>query len=215
MLHHSLVFLDSQLSSIVKTYFPKWTAMELVVGISIIILVLGILIPLYRSGKLYLGNLLSGTALYLFVFLVISSTVLTRISYQGIHYETEFFESYRQIFEGIDSMEMLKQNILNILLLLPIGILFPQVIPIQTRHEQGPLSLWNHLPHRRFLATVTIGFLCSLTIEVSQYIMKRGVCEADDVLHNTIGVVIGFLIYKKLVPLFTWCRYQTSPITSM
>ena len=142
MLHHSLVFLDSQLSSIVKTYFPKWTAMELVVGISIIILVLCILIPLYRSGKLYLGNLLSGTALYLFVFLVISSTVLTRISYQGIHYETEFFESYRQIFEGIDSMEMLKQNILNILLLLPIGILFPQVIPIQTRHERGPLFPW-------------------------------------------------------------------------
>ena len=41
---------------------------------------------------------------------------------------------------------------------------------------------------------IAIGFALSVGIEVVQYIFKLGFCEPDDVLNNTIGAVIGWLI---------------------
>ena len=44
---------------------------------------------------------------------------------------------------------------------------------------------------------ILYGFLLSAFIELIQYIAVLGYCEADDVLNNTIGTVIGALLYKK------------------
>ena len=44
---------------------------------------------------------------------------------------------------------------------------------------------------------VITGLLLSIGIELTQYILRLGYCELDDVLNNTIGTVIGALLYKK------------------
>lgn len=44
---------------------------------------------------------------------------------------------------------------------------------------------------------VIAGLLLSIGIELTQYIFRLGYCELDDVLNNTIGTVIGALLYKK------------------
>ena len=53
------------------------------------------------------------------------------------------------------------------------------------------LVLWN---------AIKIGFGISLFIEVTQLISRRGICNIDDVIHNTLGCAIGFggfvLCYK-------------------
>ena len=36
----------------------------------------------------------------------------------------------------------------------------------------------------------------SVGIEVTQYIMARGLAEVDDMTANTIGAVIGYLLWK-------------------
>ena len=46
--------------------------------------------------------------------------------------------------------------------------------------------------------TVLAGFIVSLFIELTQYITGRGLCELDDVVHNTIGAFAGIIIYKKI-----------------
>ena len=35
---------------------------------------------------------------------------------------------------------------------------------------------------------ILIGCLCSIATEASQYLLKMGWCETDDVIHNTLGV---------------------------
>ena len=37
-----------------------------------------------------------------------------------------------------------------------------------------------------------VGFIFSSVIELSQLLLKRGLCEFDDVFHNTLGCVIGY-----------------------
>ena len=44
--------------------------------------------------------------------------------------------------------------------------------------------------------TIPLGFLLSLVIETSQFILKKGMFEIDDLVLNTLGTAIGCLIYK-------------------
>ena len=50
--------------------------------------------------------------------------------------------------------------------------------------------------------TILIGLLLSAGIELTQYVLKLGVCEVDDVLNNTIGTAIGFSLYSLFFVLF-------------
>lgn len=45
---------------------------------------------------------------------------------------------------------------------------------------------------------VLFGFLLSAFIELTQYFLLLGYCEADDVINNTIGTTAGVLFYKTL-----------------
>ena len=47
-----------------------------------------------------------------------------------------------------------------------------------------------------FLFTIIAGASFSLTIEILQYFLKKGVAELDDLILNILGVVIGYFIYR-------------------
>ena len=56
---------------------------------------------------------------------------------------------------------------------------------------------------KRGLIKVVLGsFLFSLIIESCQYIFKVGVFDVDDLLLNTIGGLIGYIIYKIAVMIY-------------
>ena len=56
---------------------------------------------------------------------------------------------------------------------------------------------------KRGLIKVVLGsFLFSLIIESCQYIFKVGVFDVDDLLLNTIGGLIGYIIYKISVTIY-------------
>lgn len=42
------------------------------------------------------------------------------------------------------------------------------------------------------------GLAISLTIELLQLVLKRGCCETDDVINNTLGSLIGYGLYIML-----------------
>lgn len=44
---------------------------------------------------------------------------------------------------------------------------------------------------------IIIGLLLTIGIEITQYVFKLGYCEVDDVINNTIGVVVGTLLYRE------------------
>ena len=68
--------------------------------------------------------------------------------------------------------------ILNILLYYPLGYLLPILFPkLKPKH------------------VILIGCLCSIATEATQYILKMGWCETDDVIHNTLGTAIGVWVW--------------------
>lgn len=70
----------------------------------------------------------------------------------------------------------------NIFLFIPLGFLVPLV--------------FNKV--RTFWRCIPIGFLLSICIEVTQLLTKRGFCQLDDVTMNTLGCMIGFLLWRLM-----------------
>lgn len=69
----------------------------------------------------------------------------------------------------------------NLIMLMPLGIMLP--------------ILFEKF---RSMKTVIAAFGFSLFIEITQYITGRGLCELDDIFHNTLGALIGYLIFKMI-----------------
>ncbi len=120
--------------------------------------------------------------LTVYIFLVFASTVFSRAPKAYYTYELVPFWSYREILKG--SRELFWENILNIVMLLPIGVLLP-------------LACGSH-SKKIFRRTVFAGFFTSLAIESLQLILKCGLFEIDDMFHNTVGVALGYWAYCEM-----------------
>ena len=93
------------------------------------------------------------------------------------------FRSYRQVLaEG--NPELLRSNFMNILLFFPGGLLLGALLP-----DRQPR--WA----RMLTAMLCFGTM-SLAIERCQYLWLLGNAEADDILHNTLGAVLGAMCIK-------------------
>ena len=79
----------------------------------------------------------------------------------------------------------------NIIMFIPFGLLAPMV--------------FERMRKVRFC--VFIGFLCSCGIELSQLITQRGYCQLDDVVTNTVGMLVGWGIWKMLSSVFLCILY--------
>jgi len=85
----------------------------------------------------------------------------------------------------------------NVLGFLPFGILFP--------------LLFRRKPS--LLLTLFFGFLFSLGLELAQWFMAVGSFDVDDLLLNTIGVLIGYTAFRivhALVPIRTYLYPKSS-----
>ena len=76
-------------------------------------------------------------------------------------------------------------TILNIIFFMPFGFLLP--------------TLWNKF--RKFIPTVFAGFIFSLIIEVGQLFAIRAT-DVDDLIMNTLGTILGFILFKILSIIF-------------
>ena len=52
------------------------------------------------------------------------------------------------------------------------------------------------LPNVSWLMVAIIGCGISVTTESLQFFLMRGFSEVDDVMHNTVGCLIGYMIVK-------------------
>ena len=99
---------------------------------------------------------------------------------QAGHENWVLFASIRKIYNSRQSPEYKWQNIGgNILGFVPLGFLFPLTI----------------FRRRQLLLTVSAVFGISLGFEVTQLYTDLGVFDVDDLLLNTAGGVLGYIIY--------------------
>ena len=154
-----------------------WSSFEIICYFIMLILLFFVYIFLYKCGKVNKVQIIAGLLLFTYYCIVLESTVFTRKN-QGYHaYELEVFWSWKEVIR-YHSREMLKENLLNIALLFPFGILLPFSFYKRLRWWQG----------------LAMGLIASVIIEVLQLILCRGLFEFDDMIHNGFGCMLGSIL---------------------
>lgn len=91
---------------------------------------------------------------------------------------------------GVANAGMLKQIVLNTVMVMPLGFLLPIVFP----------------KHFSKIETVTgISFVITLLTEMIQYFTLRG-ADIDDIIANTVGGLLGFGFYVVVIGLLSFFR---------
>ena len=158
------------------TYNKKWSKYE-ILAFSVILL-LTVIIMAYCLWKKKLNIIQAGAVVAMVIFLgiVFGSTVFTRISTVR-QYELMPLWSWRAIIRYHD-WGLLKEDLLNCILLLPAGALLPVITNRKVKWYQA----------------LVFGVLISAVIETSQLVFMRGLFEWDDMIHNGLGCMIGSMI---------------------
>lgn len=108
-----------------------------------------------------------------YVFVLFSSTVFFRESvYKG--YDLMPFWSYIAYYRGEED-SLLNENIMNVVVFVPVGLL---------------ASLVSR--SMNWIKALILGLCISITIEVLQFAFEKGFAELDDVMHNTLGCLLGY-----------------------
>ena len=96
------------------------------------------------------------------------------------HYNLQFFREIRRFWEYREKLGVWSVvNLLgNIFIFVPLGFF-------------EPMASYR----RSFSGTVLDGFFVSLMVEVFQLIFKVGRFDVDDLLLNTIGVALGYMVF--------------------
>ena len=127
-----------------------------------------IMFVLYRaSKKTALSFLVS------YVFLVLSQTVLSRKETATSQLQLIPYWYLTTGRKGL-RIDIVRQMGANIIMFFPIGFL-------AARYSRK----W----------TIPFAFFFSILIELLQYAWRRGTCETEDVISNTIGATIGLIFY--------------------
>lgn len=133
---------------------------------------------------------IAGLVLAEYVFLIHCSTVIFRTAADGNGHNFRPFWSYEAIENG--RSELIAENVMNVVVFVPIGLL----LGFFTQKAQNTQKeLWRTRIARIPLIIGT-GLIISVTIEAMQYFFHRGFAEVDDVIHNTVGCILGYILVK-------------------
>ena len=116
-----------------------------------------------------------------YVFLIYCSTVLFRVAKELREYNFTPFWSYSR-------PDLLIENIMNVVVFVPVGFLLGFATWRGKKEEVRCKKGW--------LVALLIGAGLSIGIETLQLAFRLGFAEVDDVMHNTLGCVIGYGVYS-------------------
>lgn len=147
-----------------QTSFIVGLVSAFILGTILFVVVLG-----WKNGMKWSA----GWLLVEYLILLLYLTVFVRNVQAEWTYNISPFWSYQAIREGRD--DILVQVIMNVLAFIPIGLLLGTFKGMK----------WWHV--------LLIGLCFSLLIELLQLGLKRGLTEIDDVVHNVVGCMMGFV----------------------
>ncbi len=121
------------------------------------------------------------------ILLVIYASILLYLALMSRDTDTRSlsfvpFRSYATVLTEYNTFDVLRQILENILVFIPLGILFPESFQLRTGRKAVML-------------TVAAGASLSLIIELSQFTYAIGYAEFDDLFNNILGCSIGCGVY--------------------
>lgn len=119
--------------------------------------------------------------IFVFYFLLISEIYGRTGEMQDYHYNLVLFQEILRFWNYREQLGIFSAfaNLAgNILIFIPFGFFLPMASK-----------------HRSFCVTVLDSFIISLLIETIQLFTKVGCFDVDDLLLNTVGGVVGYIIF--------------------
>lgn len=132
---------------------------------------------LHGKKRLTIKKLIPHSLLGMVVLVILYAT-LFRGNYWGVAPSLIPFSSYRLAWYQGNIREW-RNLILNICMFVPFGF----VLPLTNKKLRNSWKVY------------LVGFAFSLIIEITQLVFKRGIFEADDMINNLLGTMIGYGIY--------------------
>lgn len=143
-----------------------------------------VLIKVKEIDKQRGNRLICWVLLFEYLFIVVCSTIVFRGQLTRPEIEIAPFWTYHAVFNHLFGVSIW-DIILNTLLFVPLGFLVNLLYPT--------MSVWK---------IAIVGLFLSIVIESSQYIWMKGICQFDDLMHNTIGCLMGVWLSKAVVKLY-------------
>ena len=159
-------------------YFPEIFVNRIIISVIAFALFCTVSIFLYKRHKFNKAQCFAAILLSLYIVVLMYFTVVGRYSHEEYEYKINFFTSYRWFFQ-YNGEQVLRQLLINFVMLMPVGFLLPVVI--NAKHK--------------YLITMALSLLLTVFIETMQLITKCGSFEVDDIINNFIGAVLGMLLY--------------------
>lgn len=133
------------------------------------------------SLRKYKKHIIKYSILIVYLWLVLCCTLIYREPKDDYCIELSPFWSYRHLIMYKEPAITPSELYLNVLLFVPCGFLLTSVFE-----------------KKQFVKTTLIGISFSVAIELIQLLTKRGLCETDDVIHNTLGCLMGYGLFQML-----------------
>lgn len=134
-----------------------------------------------RAGKETLWRRINAAIAAFFTLLLLYMTVTSRSEtpYGGLRL-LPFYSFY---LAREENREFYRTLLMNVFLFFPLGL----TLPFGLSGRKHPV-----------LCSLALGMLLSISIETLQYIFSLGWAETDDVIMNTLGVLVGSAAYGIL-----------------
>ena len=130
----------------------------------------------HQFGARLRWRLFNGVVFFGIVAVILYMTVYTR----GENPQEPALAPFQSFLEARIQPELYRTMLMNVFLFEPIGLSLPQILP----KKAHPVVI-----------TVVFALLLSIGIEAAQLHLHLGRCEADDVIMNTLGAVVGAAAY--------------------
>ena len=125
-----------------------------------------------------------------YLFIVACSTIIFRGEQSFTYAKLELvpFWTYWAVIEHVPGVSIW-DIILNVVLFMPLGFLVTLLFP--------EIAWWKIL---------IIAMAMSVAIETNQYFFEKGIAQIDDVMHNSIGAILGWLVANGCIRITNNCK---------
>ena len=91
---------------------------------------------------------------------------------------------YWHVLQNTKNASMLRHAVINlvgnVVMFIPLGYCLPRI--------------WRRF--RSFFPTIMLSVLLIVAVETIQYFTKLGTCDIDDLILNTLGACMGYILFK-------------------
>ncbi|MBR2716068.1 MAG: VanZ family protein [Ruminococcus sp.] len=163
------------------TYFPLTFFLRIAFLLLIDIVAAVIVYKLWKKNRITKNKALAIQLLVMYVTVVLFLTVLCRRTLEYHRFGVDVVSYYSSLFCGTGEVDV-TELVLNIGLFIPVGF----------------LSCYVFSKYKIICAVLFSAFLSSM-IELSQYVLRNGYVSFTDVIHNTVGSLLGAVLMALLI----------------